>query len=82
MVLRESNRVTTETINQFKKLVPDLIEAKEVAENMVDELQERRIFLQNQIEKANATFEMWKLDFKTIHDMEMQKLDEKRLKIC
>ena len=44
-MLRESNRVTTETINQFKKLVPDLIEAKEVAENMVDELQERSIFL-------------------------------------
>ena len=45
MIVREDNRVTSETIIQFKKLIPDLIEAKDVAENMVDELQERIIFL-------------------------------------
>ena len=58
-----------------------MLRGKEAAENAVDELQERTIFLQGQIEKANATFEMWKMDFKAIHDMEMARLDEKRLKM-
>ena len=71
--MQTANKTITETIEQFEKIVPDLIEAKEVAENKIDELQERIIFLSGQIEKANATFEMWKLDFKSIYDKEMAK---------
>ena len=42
---------------------------------MVDELQERIMFLQNQIEKSSSKFEIWKEDLKIVFEEEIQKIE-------
>ena len=49
---------------------------------MVDELQERIMFLQNQIEKSSSKFEIWKEDLKIVFEEEIQKIEQKNANVC
>ena len=82
MLLKEASLITTETIEGFKKLLPELMNQKEQAEKIADELQERIIFLQSQIEKANSKFEVWKDELKQVFEQEIEKVEAKNANIC
>ena len=49
---------------------------------MSDELQERIIFLQSQIDKANTKFDVWKEDLKEAFEKEIKKVEAKNANIC
>ena len=49
---------------------------------MSDELQERIIFLQSQIDMASSKFDVWKEDLKEVFENEIMKVEEKNANIC